>query len=1138
MSRSHLLDGITLIQTPATPSLAAYRPLARRAATLFLALGSLHAVDPMYRFGLAALCRLFDDALAGAAPQTPAPELLLAGGFDGNGDGAATAAAAAAAATAAAADAARERVEELSARLVRLVHAHVCRGLLNRHRLPAMLHLARALRPEAFPEDEWAFLVGRPTAAAAGAGTDAAAADATTASAAASGARSGHHMPPPAWLAEEHAASYAELCAALPRLAALAGLSDAAAWAPWAAAPPDADAPLPAAAAGRLLGLQELALVKALKPDGLQAAMSRFACCALGVPSVAPPAQGLAAIIDETAGSDNAAAAPPLLLVATPGADPCQELADAAAARGVRLREFALGEGGGGAAAAALLEASAREGGWLVLKNCHLAVEWLTDLEKQVHALGLGAGGAGGGGAAPTAAAAPAGSATEAGAAAGAAAVAGAATATAARCHPSFRLFLTAEPHPSFPPALLEACAKAAFEAPPGLKRNVARTLASWAPDWPQTGCGRGGASDGTSAAEAGAAAAGNGPLRVQLSFLAAWLHAVVQERRAYAPAAWAAPYDFSSADLRAGLGAAAHAAAAAAAAARGGGAGAAAAWRALRGLLGDCVYGGRIYGAHDDRVRSAETKGTATCSCVTCVSTPAVESRRMLLAGNHPTQRSTHHQQYTKSAAVICLQVLRAHIEAILSADVLPDASTGAGAGRPRRQLPGLSALLPGGAAALEARSWQALVEALPERDAPEAFGLPANVGRVAQRAGAGAALGALKRLELLRGSEGGGGHSGSTSDALDTAAAAPAASVARLAPLVRLWEQLLSGCPPGVRAAAASAAVGTGSLDRAAQQQPQDAGALGPVGSFVLLELEHSRALVAAASAVFAALRRTVASGGAGSAATGAPLAAGAREAGAALLQDAVPDAWRDAWPAGPDGAADFVRAALARASAIEAAWAPRFVDGARGGSGSGDSAAAAAAREAAALRGGPPLQLSQLFRPAALLGALRQAAARASGAAVAGRGAGGSLPAALDALRLVSAIDPALLPPAALAPAPVAGLLLQGAAFDGRRLAPVESAAAPLSRPLPALWVAWLPAAVAAEEAGTVSQLPRGGDCVVAVPLYASPDRASAPIAELQLPAVCAASSGAGVGSGGQTEAAAAAWALAGVAVVLGS
>ncbi|MED6291792.1 Cytoplasmic dynein 2 heavy chain 1 [Characodon lateralis] len=83
--------------------------------------------------------------------------------------------------------------------------------------------------------------------------------------------------------------------------------------------------------------------------------------------------------------------------------------------------------------------------------------------------------------------------------------------------HPkaSFRLWLTAEVHPRFPPILLQASLKITYEAPPGLKKNLLRTYESWTPEQISKG--------------------GN-LARAQSLFCLAWFHAVCQERRKYIP--------------------------------------------------------------------------------------------------------------------------------------------------------------------------------------------------------------------------------------------------------------------------------------------------------------------------------------------------------------------------------------------------------------------------------------------------------------------------------------------------------------------------------------------------------------------------------------------------------------------------
>lgn len=82
-----------------------------------------------------------------------------------------------------------------------------------------------------------------------------------------------------------------------------------------------------------------------------------------------------------------------------------------------RYRELAMG-GGQQQAALELLSAAATSGSWLCLKNLHLVVAWLPALEKALAGLNL---------------------------------------------HADFRLWLTTEPHPLFPPILLQSSLKVHF---------------------------------------------------------------------------------------------------------------------------------------------------------------------------------------------------------------------------------------------------------------------------------------------------------------------------------------------------------------------------------------------------------------------------------------------------------------------------------------------------------------------------------------------------------------------------------------------------------------------------------------------------------------------------------------------------
>ena len=71
------------------------------------------------------------------------------------------------------------------------------------------------------------------------------------------------------------------------------------------------------------------------------------------------------------------------------------------------------------------------------------------------------------------------------------------------------------------------------YESPPGVKRNLQRTLNSWGNE---AFGGRGGAAQS------------------QTVFSLAWFHAIVQERRTYIPQGWVKAYEYGDGDLKAGL--------------------------------------------------------------------------------------------------------------------------------------------------------------------------------------------------------------------------------------------------------------------------------------------------------------------------------------------------------------------------------------------------------------------------------------------------------------------------------------------------------------------------------------------------------------------------------------------------------
>uniref|UniRef100_A0A3Q1HTI5 Cytoplasmic dynein 2 heavy chain 1 n=1 Tax=Anabas testudineus TaxID=64144 RepID=A0A3Q1HTI5_ANATE len=325
----------------------------------------------------------------------------------------------------------------------------------------------------------------------------------------------------PSWIDQERHGAVAIFKATFPALYQSLCLSDSDLWLSFSQSS-QCEQEIPSTIAKKITPFQQLLLVQAVRPDRLQSAMAAFASQALGMKELSPPPLNLRRLYTETLELE------PVLIIISPGADPSQELAELAAETIGRdnYHEISMGQGQADVALATLRECS-RNGDWLCLKNLHLVTAWLPLLEKELNVLRPKAG---------------------------------------------FRLWLTAEIHPRFPPILLQSSLKITYEAPPGLKKNLLRTYESWTPEQISKG---------------GIVA------RAQSLFCLAWFHAVCQERRNYIPQGWTKFYEFSLSDLRAGFeiidrlfeG------------------GKPFQWEFVHGLLESAIYGGRIDNPSDLRI-------------------------------------------------------------------------------------------------------------------------------------------------------------------------------------------------------------------------------------------------------------------------------------------------------------------------------------------------------------------------------------------------------------------------------------------------------------------------------------------------------------------------------------------------------
>ncbi|BHF62050.1 Cytoplasmic dynein 1 heavy chain 1 [Sparganum proliferum] len=143
--------------------------------------------------------------------------------------------------------------------------------------------------------------------------------------------------------------------------------------------------------------------------------------------------------------------------------------------------------------------------------------------------------------------------------------------------HPSFRLFLTMEINPKLPVNLLRTGRVFVFEPPPGMKASLLRTFANI----PASKMSRAPAE------------------RSRLYFLLAWFHAVVQERLRYVPLGWTKRYEFNESDLKSACDTI-DTWVDAASMGRSNLPPEKVPWSALRTLMAQCIYGGRIDNSFD----------------------------------------------------------------------------------------------------------------------------------------------------------------------------------------------------------------------------------------------------------------------------------------------------------------------------------------------------------------------------------------------------------------------------------------------------------------------------------------------------------------------------------------------------------
>ena len=254
------------------------------------------------------------------------------------------------------------------------------------------------------------------------------------------------------------------------------------AWRNWYDQETPETCPLPDNYETKLDKFQKLLLIRCFRTDRTMLGAQDYIKESIGVKYVEPISLDFGKLVVE-AGNKT-----PMIGILSQGSDPSETIISTGKKKKLDVKAISMGQGQE-PKAMALIQSGVQTGHWVLLQNCHLGLKFLEDMQMEMSEM--------------------------------------------EDIHLSFRLWITAEPHPKFPISLLQSSIKFTFEAPQGMRAGLQRSYAWVTQDLLET----------VSRSE-----------WRSLVYVICFAHSIAQERRKFGALGWNVPYEFNSNDLSASV--------------------------------------------------------------------------------------------------------------------------------------------------------------------------------------------------------------------------------------------------------------------------------------------------------------------------------------------------------------------------------------------------------------------------------------------------------------------------------------------------------------------------------------------------------------------------------------------------------